>query len=149
MNRFSLRTYSLFALYILGSMIALPALAQSGSATPAGVQWQTTSQMSMEGMPYSPPPQTWKHCSPAVWTTPPTAPDDGRGCVNSTFERFENTVSWTITCMGPPEMAGRGEIVFADDTAQAYTGKMEFASDEGVMVINLNGHVIGTCDNPR
>jgi len=149
MTRFPLPKLSCCSLFVMCSMIPVPALAESGSGTPPGVHWQTTSQMSMEGMPYSPPPQTWKHCSPVVWTAPPTAPDDGRGCVNSAFERYENTVTWTTTCAGPPEMAGRGEIVFEDDSAQAYTGKIEYASDEGVMVINLSGSVIGTCNNPR
>ena len=148
MNRFSLRSFSFLTLclYLIFPVLAL---AQSASATPPGVQWQTTSQMVMEGMPFASPAQTWKLCSPAVWTEPPGGPDDGRGCVNSSFERFENTVTWTSTCTGPPEMAGIGEIVFEDETAQAYSGRIEYATDEGLVVIKLGGKVVGTCDNPR
>jgi len=123
-------------------------LAQDAPAAP-GVLWESTSQITMEGMPYGPPPQTFKRCTPAEWDAPPTPDDDGRGCVNSEFERFENTVTWTSACAGPPEMTGRGEIVFADDTAQAYTGKLNYASDQGSVVINLSGQALGPCDRPR
>ena len=149
MSRLSLRTFSCGPVLVLCSLFSLPAAAQSGSGTPAGVLWEMTSQITMEGMPYAPPPQTLKRCMPAQWTQPPTPEDDGRGCENSEFERFENTVSWTSTCAGPPEMAGQGEIVFEDETGQAYSGKIEYASDDGIVVIVLGGRVIGTCDKPR
>jgi len=119
------------------------------SPTAPGVLWETTSQITMEGMPFGPPAQKFKRCMPAEWTEPPGAGDEERGCVNSDFDRSENTVTWTSTCAGPPEMAGQGEIVFADDTAQAYTGKLNYASDEGGVVINLTGQALGPCDNPR
>jgi hypothetical protein len=136
------------AALLVWSILPLSALTTFAADAPAaaGVLWQSTSQITMEGTPYAPPPQTFKRCSPAEWTAPPTPDDDGRGCVNSEFERFENTVSWTSTCAGPPEMAGRGEIVFADETAQAYTGKLNYASDEGSVVITLSGQALGPCD---
>ncbi len=123
------------------------AVAQNTAAS--GVLWETTSQVTMEGMPFGPPPQTHKLCAPVEWTEPPSADNDDRGCVNSAFERDELTVTWTSTCAGPPEMAGQGEIVFEDDTAQAYSGKIEYSSDDGIVVIVLGGKVIGSCDNPR
>ena len=116
---------------------------------PAGVLWENTSQVTMEGMPFSPPAQTYKRCTPVEWTEPPGAGDDERGCVSSGFERFENTVLWNSTCSGPPEMAGRGEIVFEDETTQAYTGKIQYSTDEGSVVINLSGKAVGSCDVPR
>jgi hypothetical protein len=127
------------------------AFAQDAPAA-AGVLWETTSQIAMEGMegmPYGPPPQKFKRCMPAEWTAPPGAGDEERGCVNSDFARVDNTVTWTSVCAGPPEMTGQGEVVFTDDTGQAYTGKLNYASDEGSVVINLSGKALGPCDNPR
>lgn len=119
------------------------------TAAMAGVLWEVTSQVTMEGMPFSPPAQTHKRCLPADWREPPGAGDDERGCVNSAFERFANTVTWTSICEGPPAMSGQGKIVFEDDAGRAYTGTINYASDEGNVVINLSGRVVGSCDKPR
>lgn len=141
-----------FALAIAFLLMAVPippADAQHDEAPTAGVAWEVTSQLTMEGMPLSPPAQTQKVCAPVTWTKPPGTDNDERGCVNSNFERLDNTVTWTSSCTGPPEMAGLGEIVFEDETAQAYNGRIEYASDDGHVVIILGGRVVGTCDKPR
>jgi hypothetical protein len=31
----------------------------------------------------------------------------------------------------------------------AYTGKLNYASDQGSVVINLSGQALGPCDRPR
>jgi hypothetical protein len=124
----------------------VPTLFAQEAAAATGLQWQTTSQMTMEGMDFRPPAQTHTRCMPAEWNEPPGSDDGGRGCVNSNFDRFENTVTWTSTCSGPPEMAGMGEIIFADETGQSYTGKLNYSSDEGSVVIDLTGKVVGSCE---
>ena len=138
---------------LLSIVILFPATVSTGRAqdapAKAGVLWEVTSQVTMEGMPFSPPAQTHKRCTAPEWTEPPGAGDEERGCVNSEFERLENTVTWTSTCEGPPEMAGQGEIVFDDETAKAYTGQIEYSSDDGLVVIKLSGKAVGPCDNPR
>jgi Protein of unknown function (DUF3617) len=133
---------------LLPILLLAPTTASAQNAAPPGVLWETTSQMSMEGMPMAMPVQTMKVCAPAQWTEPPGAQGQ-QGCTNSQFEQNELTVTWTSTCSAPMEMAGNGEIVFADDTFQSYTGKVEYAADEGLVMINLTGKVIGTCDKPQ
>jgi hypothetical protein len=123
--------------------------ARADDPAPPGVLWQTTSQMSMEGMPVQMPAQTLKVCAAAEWTGPPAAGEHERGCVTSDFQRDGNTVSWTSVCEGPPAMTGEAEITFADESAKAYTGEIRYVSEEGNLVIALRGSVIGTCDNPR
>jgi len=44
---------------------------------------------------------------------------------------------------------GRGDFVFEDETAQACSGKVGYSCDDGVVVIVLNGKVIGDCNNSR
>ena len=49
-------------------------------------------------------------------------------------------------CTGPPAMSGQGEITFTDDTQGAYNGAIRYASEGRVIVINLTGERIDTCD---
>jgi len=134
---------------LLGPILLLTAApVPAQDAGPAGVLWETTSQMSMEGMPMMMPARTMKVCAKADWSEPPGASGE-QGCTSSAFEQVDNTVTWTSTCAAPMEMAGRGEITFEDDNAQAYTGKIEYSGDQGLVSIKLTGHVIGTCDHPQ
>ena len=133
----------------LCSLLPLGVSAAFAESTPAaqGVLWESTSQMTMEGMSFG-PPQTRKVCAPVVWTAPPGAGAD-RGCVSSELNRQDNVVTWTSACSGPPAMNGDGRIEFEDATAQAYTGEIHYATGDGNVVIKLNGRAAGPCDNPR
>lgn len=111
---------------------------------PPGVLWETTSQMSMAGMPFTPPPQTTKVCTPKVWTKPP--PGGDATCVNSDFVQTGNKVTWTTQCSGRMAMTGTGEITFADDGS--YTGAINATAEGRNMTINLSGKKLGTCDKP-
>ena len=137
-------------------MLVIAALAPSSllaqtDAAPAGVEWQTTSQISMEGMPagFGPPPRPVKVCARADAVEPPGSADEERGCVNSEFAREDLTVTWTSVCAGPPAMNGSGTITYADEARTSYTGAITYATEEGTVIINLTGERIGTCDNPR
>jgi len=135
--------------YLLGGAIAcLPPLifAQDDAAPPDGVLWQTTSQTTMEGMPYQIPAQTHTQCSPVEWTEPPGGGGDDRGCVNSDYARDGLKVTWTSVCSGPPAMSGQGEINFTDDTHGAYSGTIRYAAEGRTVLINLTGERTGTCD---
>lgn len=134
---------------LLGPILLFIAMTASAEeAAPPGVLWEVTSQMSMEGMPMMMPPRTMKQCVRAGLTEPPGASGE-QGCTSSGFEQVNNTVTWTSTCSAPMEMTGHGEITYADDSTQAYSGKIEYSGEQGQMTINLTGHVIGTCDNPQ
>lgn len=109
-----------------------------------GVLWQTTSQMVMEGLPFSPPPTTLKVCRSAQWTRPP--PGGDASCVNSNFQRSGNKITWTMQCSGDMPMTGTGEMTF--EGTDSYTGAINATADGMAMTIRLSGKKIGTCDQP-
>ncbi len=111
---------------------------------PAGVLWETTSQMAMQGMPMAMPAQKLKLCTPRVWTAPP--PGGDRTCVNSNFNRVGNRATWTMVCSGEMPMTGTGEMTFQG--TDAYTGVITATAEGMTMTINLSGRKIGTCDKP-
>lgn len=126
------------------SSLILLGLAPAHATDPPGIQWETTSQMVMTGLPFSPPPTKLKICTPAVWTAPPPGGDPT--CVNSDFQRVGNKVTWTTQCSGRMAMTGTGEITF--DGEDSYTGAINATAEGRNMTINLSGKKIGTCDNP-
>jgi len=128
---------------IAAATIGLFALAPVRAEAP-GVLWQTTSQMVMEGLPFSPPPTSLKVCTHATWTQPP--PGGDRTCVNSNFQQVGSKVTWTTQCSGEMPMTGTGEINFKPDGS--YTGVINANADGMSMKILLTGKKIGTCDNP-
>ena len=114
--------------------------------TPAatGDLWQLTSKMSMGG--FSMPARQQQVCAAKVWTQPP-AGDAERGCTTSdfAFNEAERTATWNSVCRDG--MSGRGEIKF--EGTDDYAGAIYYTSKDGDVVINLEGHRIGECDNPR
>jgi hypothetical protein len=111
---------------------------------PPGIEWETTSQMVMTGLPFSPPPTRLKVCSPRVWTRPPPGGDPT--CVNSNFQRVGNKVTWTMQCSGDMPMTGDGEITF--NGTDSYTGAINATAEGMTMTIRLAGKKTGTCDKP-
>lgn len=109
-----------------------------------GVLWQTTSQMVMEGLPFSPPPTTLKICKSAQWNQPPPGGDSS--CVSSNYRMVGNKATWTMQCSGENPMTGTGEMTFAADGS--YTGVINAIADGMTMKIVLSGKKIGTCDKP-
>jgi hypothetical protein len=142
-----------FALSLLLTLSAsAPAWSQAeiSAATPAGVRWEIVSQptMTMGGMTMPMAAQTSKVCAPANATEPPGGNNEERGCVGSDFTRDGLTVSWTSVCTGPPAMTGQGQLTYETEAFEAYSGTLNYAFEEGTMLIALTGKVIGTCDNP-
>lgn len=135
------------ACLVAGGCVTLTALAQDDPA-PAGVLWQTTSQVKMEGMPFGPPPNKVKVCAAAGTPEPPGSADEDRGCVNSDFVQEGHKVTWNSFCDGPPEMTGHGEITYAEDQ-NSYSGAIRYETADGIVTIQLNGERIGDCENPR
>ncbi len=128
----------------------LAALSVAVLATPAiaddrlGDLWNTTSQMSMPGMPAM-PPQSMQLCTAKEWTQPPPPPP-GQSCTTSNFRRDGTKVSWDTQCTGQMEMSGHGEINFTSD--DAYTGTITFTAEGMTMTVNLTGTKVDECDNP-
>lgn len=120
-------------------------LAPVRAADPPGVLWQATSQMVMEGLPFSPPPQTFKVCSHKTWQKPPPGGDPT--CVTTNYQVVGNKATWNMQCSGDMPMTGTGEIVF--EGPDAYTGAIKATAEGMTMTIRLTGKKIGTCDNPQ
>jgi len=126
-----------------GSLVLLvlsPARAES-----PGVLWQSTSQMTMEGMPFTPPPNTIKFCAARDSNQPPPPPP-GQSCTVSNMQRTGNKVTWDTVCTGQMDSTGHGEITY--DSADSYTGVIELTAEGTTMKINLTGKKIGDCDKP-
>ena len=125
-------------------LIALLAVGGTvGAQAPRGDLWETTSQMSMEGMPMKMPARTNKVCTATEWKQPP---GDQKNCKTSNMKVDGNKVTWDSECTDPA-MRGTGEIL--REGTDAYTGTIKFTSDRGNMTVNLKGKKIGTCDNPQ
>ena len=129
---------------VAAASLVLLTLAPARADDPPGIEWKTTSQMVMAGLPFSPPPTTLKVCAPRVWTRPPPGGDPT--CVNSNFTRVGSKVTWTMQCSGDRPMTGTGEITF--EGTDSYTGAINATSEGMTITIQLSGTKLGTCDNP-
>ena len=128
----------------LGGTLLLLVLAPARADAP-GVLWQSTSQVVMEGMPFSPPPNTVKFCAARDSSQPPPSPP-GQTCTVSNQQRSGNKVTWDTQCTGEMETTGHGEITY--DSPDSYTGVIEMSAEGVGMKINLTGKKIGDCDKP-
>ncbi|MBV6424808.1 MAG: hypothetical protein NAOJABEB_02622 [Steroidobacteraceae bacterium] len=115
------------------------------AAEPLGVLWQTTSQVSMPGMPYSPAPHSQQLCTHPVWTRPPPGGDPS--CKTFDYKIVGNKATWKMACGGRMPMTGVGEMTF--NGPDSYTGQITATADGMNMTIALSGKKIGTCDNPQ
>jgi uncharacterized protein DUF3617 len=123
--------------------IALGVGVMAGAQTAKGDLWETTSEMSMEGVPMRMPSNTVKVCAAKDWKEPPGGRKE---CKNSNMKLVDNKVTWDVQCTGPT-MTGHGEIL--RQGADAYSGTIKFTSDQGNMTVKLTGKKVGECDNPQ
>jgi len=130
---------------LLAASVALLVTLAPARAESPGVLWQTTSQMVMPGLPFSPPPNTTQLCTAREWNQPPPPPP-GQSCEVSNFQRDDSKVSWDTVCTGQMDMSGHGEITFT--SADSYTGVISFTAEGTSVTVNLSGTKIGDCDNP-
>src|SRR6266545_4083253 len=101
--------------------------ALAGAQAAKGDLWETSSQMSMPGMPMAMPARTSKVCSAKDWKEPPGGQ---KNCKNTNMQVNGNKLTWDVACTGPT-MTGHGEITRDGDNA--YTGSIAFVSDQGNM----------------
>ena len=134
------RTRTLLAVFVLAFALA----GVSAAGEQAGVLWESTSEMSVDGMPMKMPAKTTKVCSAKEWTRPPAGGDEN--CRNTNFEKNGPKATWSVDCAGEMPMKGEGEMTFAGDS---YTGSVKFTGLEMPMTVKLSGKKIGGCDNPQ
>lgn len=136
-------SYSKCGLTVAGAL-ALLALAPARADAP-GVLWKTTSQMVMQGMPFSPPPNTVKICAAKDAREPPPPPP-GQTCTVSNVQRSGNQITWDTQCTGEMDMTGHGDITY--ESPDKYAGEMNMTSEGVTITIKLSGEKIGECDKP-
>ena len=127
-------------------VVAFVACVDTSGATEKipGDLWETTIQMSMEGMEsMAMPPMTNRSCQKkdAEWTEPPGAKQDDT-CEAVDWKVSGSTATWSIRCKDGS--SGTGEMVF--DGKEAYRGTMHIKSSEGAMSMKLSGRRVGDCD---
>jgi hypothetical protein len=131
---------------IVGFVLASALLAGgSARAEQSGVLWESTSEMSMDGMPMKMPAKTMKICSAKEWTRPPAGGD--QNCTNTDFRKVGSKATWSVDCAGEMPMKGEGEMTFVGD--DSYTGTVKFTGLEMPMTVKLSGKKIGGCDDPQ
>src|SRR5262245_25760322 len=134
------------ALAALAPLMALAAEPAAGAKEP-GDLWEVTSQMSIEGLPMSPPPQTAKVCAPKEWKEPPGASNERQGCKATDMKIEGDKITWKAACTSPVAMTGTGEITRSGDT---FTGAIKMSAAEGgSMSIKLNGKRLADCEFTR
>ena len=131
-------------LAILTITVAGPAGARGQESK--GDLWETTTQMSMEGVHFKMPANTVKSCSFKEWKEPPGGSDKSRNCKSSNMRTTGTKVTWDVQCTGPT-MSGTGEII--REGADAFSGTLKFMSSDGNMNIQIKGKKVGGCDNPQ
>ena len=129
---------------LAASSVLLIAIAPARADAP-GVLWQSTSQMVMQGMPFSPPPNTVKFCAAKNSTQPPPPPA-GQTCTTSNTHRDGDKVTWDTQCTGEMDMTGHGEITY--DGTDKYDGEMNMTAEGVTITIKLSGVKLGECDHP-
>ena len=133
------------SILLTASLFVLATAQEAAAADAKGDLWETTSQMSMEGLPMQMPVTTLKVCAAKGSKQPPGGPDR-QNCRNSDMKTVGPKVTWTVKCSGP-EMSGVGEITYSG--ADSYTGSIRFKSADGNMTVKLAGRKVGGCDNPQ
>src|SRR6185295_13321817 len=80
-------------------------------------EWEITTQMSIQGMPFVPKPVTRTQCITRKDAVPKPAQEQGK-CDISTTKTEGNKVSWQVKCeKGPNDSAeGSGEITYSGDS---------------------------------
>jgi len=129
---------------LAASSVLLIAYAPARADAP-GVLWQSTSQVIMQGMPFSPRPNTVKFCAAQNSSQPPPSPP-GQTCTTSNTHRDGNKVTWDTQCTGEMDMTGHGEITY--DGTDKYDGEINMTAEGVTMTIKLSGVKLGECDHP-
>jgi hypothetical protein len=135
----------LAAVFVIVEFMPMLAEAPVARAQAVGDLWDATQQMSMEGMPMKMPAQTMQVCAKKTWTAPPGA--NRPGCTVSEFSLVGRTATWTATCTGQQSMTGHGEVT--RDRDDHYQGTIKFMGEGFAMTIQLEGKLVGDCNNPQ
>lgn len=126
-----MKTTSYILMLTAAGIASVSTFAQAQSRMKAG-QWEVTSQMTLTGMPFTPPPQKVKVCLTAedvARNAPPKPVADDSGCSMQNLKQDASSASADLQCSGKMKGSGRFEVKYADSTH--YSGTMNFNGDFG------------------
>lgn len=78
-------------------------------------------------------------------STLPGGPEAQQGCRMSDYKVEGPTVTWTVSCQGPPPARTRGEYVYKADS---YVGVMTMERAGQTITTRLSGKRLGDCTPP-
>ena len=125
---------------LAASSVLLIAIAPARADDPRASSGRSTSQMIMQGMPFSPKPNTVKFCAAQNSSQPPPSPP-GQTCTTSNTHRDGDKVTWDTQCTGEMDMTGHGEITY--DGTDKYDGEMNMTAEGMTITIKLSGVKLG------
>ena len=100
-------------------LILLPCAALAESDNVHAGQWEITTQLSIAGMPFQPPPVTHTQCVTKKDAVPRPAREQGN-CEISSIKEADHKVSWHVKCTGAKPAEGNGEIAYSGDTMEGH-----------------------------
>jgi hypothetical protein len=126
----------------------MPAAAMAAEAAMKEGLWEITSTMEMPGMPFQPPPATYRHCytKEELKDEKQALPKQQGDCKVTDMKRNGSRITWKVLCTGENKGTGEGEIIFRGDTA--YDGSMNFDMQEMKMTSRYKARRLGEC-TPR
>jgi hypothetical protein len=104
---------------VVGGLVLLAAPVFAGPDKVHAGQWEITSQMTITGMPFQPPPATRTQCITRkdVVPRPPAAQGN---CEISAVKEDAGKFSWHVKCTGERAAEGNGEIAYSGDTMEGH-----------------------------
>ncbi len=112
--------------------------------------WETTVEMTMEGMPFPMPPTTYRstQCLTKKDLVPSTAEKDQK-CEVRSRKATGNTVSWTVVCRDADGTSeGQGEITYSGSTYKGVVRTTIRSKEAGETVrttMHMKGKRLGPC----
>lgn len=126
----------------------LPAASASEALDMQEGEWEFTTEMTMEGMPFSIPPTKDRQCLTKKDLVPKGEEDKDRNCVVKDQQVSGNTVKWTVICKDKDGTSeGKGTITYSGSNYKG-TMKMTQTDKRGnaeTMTMKLSGRYLGPC----
>ncbi len=109
-------------------------------------EWETITEMVMEGMPFSMPPTKMRQCITKKDLVPKGEED--KNCVFKEQKATGNTVRWTVVCKDKDSTSeGKGEIIYS---GRNYRGSIQMTVTEkgsapDRITMKISGKYLGPC----
>ncbi|MBI4688405.1 MAG: DUF3617 family protein [Nitrospirae bacterium] len=139
--------FSIFRTVLVYAAILLAASASEGVDMQEG-EWEYTSEVVMEGMPFAIPPTKTRQCLTKKDIVPEPESEKDKDCIVKDQQISGNTVKWTVICKDKDGTSeGKGVITYSGSSYKG-TMKMTMTDKKGSteqMTIKMSGKHLGPC----